>query len=487
MKKYLILTLLMLVFILCVSQVAYPKGDKLPPMDIVIVVDNSGSMVKGDPEFMSRNLVSSLLEGLSKDARISFVIFDESLRLAMPLTPIAEKETGKKVSDAVGKVDYKGQYTDIPAAIEKAICELRDNGRKKAEKLIILLSDGIIDTGDRARDTQKRHWLKDDLSLESKKAGIRIFGIAFTDRADTELVQALGQKTHGGYYQALKADDIQKALSHINETILKPKSEVAMGTATEKGFPMGLLLILGIVGIAILGIFAARSLVVQSTTPKESIPGAYLLDIEGITDKGIYRISKPSVTIGRSDADDIDMSIGIDTISAKHARIEYRDHSFYLGDLGSTNGTYLNEGKDRITDQVRIKNGDIIVFDHHKFKFMVPGQDKWVAAKPIQPGGETVLSVPEPPEQPSPTAEKEEEAVAEEERDDSPTTDYRHEDQSIEDIGPKPLMCPEHPGFEATEICPVCQRTLCSHCIVEKDGERLCKRCMGMQFTFEQP
>lgn len=477
MKKYLILTLMMLAFIHCVSQGAYSRKDKLPPLDIVIAVDNSGSMVKGDPEFMSRSLVSKFLEGLPGDARISFVIFDESLRLAMPLTSVAEKGAGKRISEAMSKVDYKGQYTDIPAAIERSICELRDNGRKNAEKLIILMSDGIIDTGDRARDVQKRHWLKDDLSLECRKAGVRIFGIAFTDGVDTELVQTLGQKTHGGYYRVLKAGNIQETLSRINEAILKPKSETAMVAATEKSFPMGLLLILAIVGIAVLGIFAARILLVQSTASQESVPGAYLLDINAITDTGIYRINKRSVTIGRSNADGIDMSIGIDTISAKHAQIEYRDHSFYLTDLGSVNGTYLNEVKGRITDEVRLKNGDVITFDQHKFKFILSGhEDKWVVAKPIQSSGETVLSVPEPPEQPSP----------EEELEDSSPTDYRHGDEDKEVVELKPLMCPEHPGFEATETCPVCERTLCTHCIVEKDEERLCKRCMEMQFTFER-
>ncbi len=474
MKKYLILTLLMLVFILCVSQMAYSKGDELPPMDIVIAVDNSGSMVKGDPEFMSKNLLSKFLEGLSGDDRVSFVIFDESLRLAMPLTPVAEKGTGRKVSEAIGKVDYRGQYTDLPAAIEKAICELRDNGRKNVEKLIILLSDGIIDTGDRTRDTQKRHWLRENLSLESKKAGVRIFGIAFTDQADTELVQALGQKTHGGYYQALKADDVQKTLSHINENILKPRSAITMETATEKGLPVGLLLTLAVVSTAVLGIFAARILAGRSTAPQESVPGAYLLDINGITDKGIYRMNKPSVTIGRSNADGIDVCISMDTISAKHAQIEYRDHSFYLTDLGSMNGTYLNEGKNRITDEVRLKDGDVIIFDQHEFKFMAPGyEDKWVVTRPVQSRGETVLSVPVPPEQPP----------IEEEREDSPTTDYRNESEEYVEL--KPLVCPEHPGSKATETCAVCQRTLCTDCIVEKDGKRLCKRCMGMQFVFQ--
>jgi len=169
------------------------------------------------------------------------------------------------------------------------------------------------------------------------------------------------------------------------------------------------------------------------------------------------------------------MPIGIDTISAKHAQIEYRDNSFYLTDLGSMNGTYLNEGKDRITDEIRLKNGDVITFDHHKFKFILPGhEDKWVVSKPIQSSGETILSVPEPPEQPPP----------EEEREDPPTTENRNEDEEAVEL--KPLMCPEHPNSEATETCPVCERTLCIHCIVEKDGKRLCERCMEMQFAFER-
>ena len=133
------------------------------------------------------------------------------------------------------------------------------------------------------------------------------------------------------------------------------------------------------------------------------------------------------------------------------------------------NGTYLNEGKERITDEVRLKNGDVITFDQHKFKFMLPGQEnKWVVPKPVQSSGKTVLSVPEPPE---------------EEPEDSPTTDYRNEEEEAIEL--KPLMCPEHPNVEATETCPICERTLCIHCLVEKDGQRLCKRCMEMQFAFE--
>ncbi len=164
MKKYLILMILLLAFIHCVSHRGYSKEDRVTPMDVVFVVDNSGSMVKGDPEFMSRNLVSNFLEGLSGDDRVSFVVFDESFHLAMPLKSVTAEETMGEVSEIMSRVDYRGQYTDIPAAIEKSIYELRENGRKDAEKLIILLSDGIIDVGDRARDMEERRWLREDLS-----------------------------------------------------------------------------------------------------------------------------------------------------------------------------------------------------------------------------------------------------------------------------------------------------------------------------------
>jgi len=100
------------------------------------------------------------------------------------------------------------------------------------------------------------------------------------------------------------------------------------------------------------------------------------MDLSGVTDRKTYMIDKRTIKIGRASGTDVDLCISRNTVSAEHARIEYKDNAFYLIDLGSKNGTYLNEKKERITGEVPLKTGDIISFEQYKFKFVVRGQVK---------------------------------------------------------------------------------------------------------------
>ncbi len=60
------------------------------------------------------------------------------------------------------------------------------------------------------------------------------------------------------------------------------------------------------------------------------------------------------VTVGR--APGCGVSLPDTTVSQLHARVFRRDGSFYLEDLGSTNGTWLNRG--RVGVAVPLKRGD---------------------------------------------------------------------------------------------------------------------------------
>ena len=103
------------------------------------------------------------------------------------------------------------------------------------------------------------------------------------------------------------------------------------------------------------------------------VPESYLMDLDGVIGKKMFPITKSVITIGR--ADNVDLYIEGGTVSSTHAQISYRDHAFYLVDMGSTNGTYLNGSGERINSEVIIKSGDIISFDKYKFKFSIQNQN----------------------------------------------------------------------------------------------------------------
>lgn len=56
-----------------------------------------------------------------------------------------------------------------------------------------------------------------------------------------------------------------------------------------------------------------------------------------------------------------------DTVSRRHARFFYRGRNYYVVDLGSTNGTYVNDI--RADDETPLSNGDLVKLGGVVFKF----------------------------------------------------------------------------------------------------------------------
>ncbi|MDX2440671.1 MAG: FHA domain-containing protein [Desulfobacterales bacterium] len=72
---------------------------------------------------------------------------------------------------------------------------------------------------------------------------------------------------------------------------------------------------------------------------------------------------KNEIIIGRNAANDI--AIENLAVSKQHARIVKQDEEYYIEDLNSTNGTYLN--KIRITKK-NLNNNDIIIIGKHSLE-----------------------------------------------------------------------------------------------------------------------
>ncbi len=405
-------------------EVNSPREES-PKLDIVFVLDNSGSMKKNDPNFITREVVTNFLFGLDKKSRLGMVIFDQEAKLVEPLTVTAVQESGAKFLNSLDTIDYQGQFTNTPAGVERAIYELKTRGRKDARKVIILLTDGIVDTGNKELDIEKEKWLREDLTQASKKEDIRIFGIAFTDKADFRLIQTLAFKTDGEYFRAYSADEIHDVFKLIHDEIVKPSPPPAktVPVTPQPPKPMTaeakpaepaplpsaervpvrketalLPIIISLLAI-LLGAIALLMLLKRKTEerisselykaklddtlpPDHPVFQAELIDTGGvISDDSLSLVlNKESVNIGRDSSNDI--VIPKDSISSLHATIEYKNGYFYLEDHRSTNGTRLNNNKLKENQPVRLKSGDKIHFAVYEFRFLLHDQ---------APFGETVF------------------------------------------------------------------------------------------------
>ena len=382
--------------------------------DVVLVLDNSGSMKKNDPLFLAKQAVTQFISGLDESTRVAVIIFDQNVRLAVPLTDIS-LATRETILGSLGQINYKGLYTDSPAGIERAIYELKINGRKEAQKLILFMTDGIVDTGDVNRDLEKAKWLKADLAADAADSSIRIFGVAYTNQADFELIQSLAQQTDGEYYRAMQAEDLQNVFDRIHTAIDTPPEPepgpeqaappvvpppvpepvqvqpvappppviievpVQPSTALGKEERVRSIIILVAAGILIIALLAILILLLRRTRglktgEDEYIQEAYLNDINGYTDKQTHRLGKKPAMMGRvagKDTDHLDyIVIPESTIGRRHAMIEYKDYAFWIVDQGSINGTFINNQP--VTTEVRLKHGDRIRLHKCEFEFVMP-------------------------------------------------------------------------------------------------------------------
>lgn len=113
-----------------------------------------------------------------------------------------------------------------------------------------------------------------------------------------------------------------------------------------------------------------RNLNFKEKALSEKYPPAKLLILKGkdkIKSFSAQITLSKAVTLGRDPYNDI--IIEDKFISGVNTRIFYKVNSFYIEDLNSTNGTWLNQK--RITQIVVLRDSDIIGLGEVEFKFIL--------------------------------------------------------------------------------------------------------------------
>ncbi|MFH1130131.1 MAG: FHA domain-containing protein, partial [Pseudomonadota bacterium] len=81
-----------------------------------------------------------------------------------------------------------------------------------------------------------------------------------------------------------------------------------------------------------------------------------------------YNLGSPSIIFGRSSKCDI--QIDQESVSRSHCKVMNTGNSLIIRDLGSTNGTYVN---DKSIDEHVLRDGDLIKIGRSIFKFLTGG------------------------------------------------------------------------------------------------------------------
>ncbi len=383
-------------------------------------------MQRNDPKRLLHEAVNAFAGRLSAGDQLGIVSFDQGVHTLLELGRLSSGS----VDAALRRINYKGAWTDIAGGLEAARYELDHRGRGDAQKVVVLITDGGIDLGTREKDRERKDWLQSSVMPAVLDQGIHVFGIALAKDADFELIQRMTSSSGGTYYAvtdgrelrgvfedidarlqelrtkekttaeaaqaaaeaARKAESDRRRSADEVTQVAQPEAEAARAKlraetpvgqaqntdiATNRGIVEAAreaarrLTIWFVVAVLAMFAVAATTLLWRRRNPKVVVRGARLIDIGTHTGLSEHPIKRPITRVGLLEGQDV--RIDGAGVSRTHAVIEYKGGGFYLRDLRSTNGTFLNEQRLPSDDAIGrlLKHRDEIRFGPYLFQFIL--------------------------------------------------------------------------------------------------------------------
>ena len=139
--------ILLCCMILCLAfpQTVYAEEiiSEKTPLDIIFVIDCSGSMKTNDPSKMGLNMVQAFIDTVQAgNIRVGYVAYNEDILSFSPPESIAETQIRENLKEEIGTITYSGD-TDIGLGISYAYDLFPAEGNSR--QVMVLISDGETD------------------------------------------------------------------------------------------------------------------------------------------------------------------------------------------------------------------------------------------------------------------------------------------------------------------------------------------------------
>ena len=214
--------LTVILFIVLTSHIAIGRNEQF--MDVVILMDSSGSMKKNDPKILRVPAAKMFVSLLSKNDRVSIVSFSDEGYPILQLTKLGTKKSMAKIHHAIDKVSSKGAYTNIYSALQKGHQLLSDEKIAGPNlKIMLIMSDGQMDVGNSNKDIELTGKLRIMLTEKIKKEKIKVYTIAFTEESDKKLLEEIAQKSDGVFNFAQNDKELHHIFTSIFENLKQPE------------------------------------------------------------------------------------------------------------------------------------------------------------------------------------------------------------------------------------------------------------------------
>lgn len=179
MKK--IITVLVIFMTMTLALVIQPAVNthaiENKEMDVVLVLDQSGSMKSNDPDNMMKEAAKKFITMMPSNSRANIITFNRSRsKWKDGLTSLSDDKQTKSATDWIENIKYTGD-TDVGNAVADALDMFDVNDGKV--HAILVFSDGRNDFGhERNKEVESDERLNDALTI-AKNAGVQIYCIGY--------------------------------------------------------------------------------------------------------------------------------------------------------------------------------------------------------------------------------------------------------------------------------------------------------------------
>lgn len=153
------------------------RAEENRKLDVVLVLDQSGSMSDNDPNGMMRTAANMLITMMpANTGRVGVISFNREQTTVSELCELSDADTVEEITAKVQSIPYDGG-TDIGNAVADAV-EMFDAGDGRVHAILVL-SDGRNDFGvDKNSEQQSDERLNDAL-VSAQNQGCRIYCLGF--------------------------------------------------------------------------------------------------------------------------------------------------------------------------------------------------------------------------------------------------------------------------------------------------------------------
>lgn len=230
---------LLLVLVLafgCLGITVLAEDEELPVqengnmnLDVVFVVDSSGSMAEADPNRVAIDAFNLFVDLCDDSCGVGYTVYSEQIKESQNITMLDKKQLAS-LKDKMSQIN-RNPYgdTDIALGLTTAmnIHKRKWNTDSSRKKLIILLSDGNthLISGPRTVEESKKELETTLQALSDAEIPVYAIGLNYDGTLDKKETQKIASATGGKNFEAKESNELPAIISDIFADIYEIKGD----------------------------------------------------------------------------------------------------------------------------------------------------------------------------------------------------------------------------------------------------------------------